>query len=69
MADVADIANEAIEHNLSLRLSSMTLHNEDAEEASCEDCGEEIPEERRKAAPWAKTCIDCQGIREMRQRR
>ena len=32
----------------------------------CEDCDVQIPEARRKAAPWAVCCIDCQSIRERR---
>ena len=34
----------------------------------CEDCGQEIPQARRDAAPWATTCIECQVIREQRGR-
>ena len=28
--------------------------------AECEDCGEEIPEARRKAVPGCTRCTDCQ---------
>lgn len=28
----------------------------------CEDCGCEIPADRRAAAPWAVRCIHCQEI-------
>jgi len=27
----------------------------------CEDCGEPIPEPRRRALPGVRTCIDCQA--------
>lgn len=30
----------------------------------CEDCGEPIPEARRKAAPGCRRCIECQTILE-----
>ena len=30
----------------------------------CEDCGEEIPEGRRLAAPGCTRCKDCQQIRD-----
>lgn len=33
----------------------------------CEECGIEIPAARRRAAPWAVCCVDCQGIREGRR--
>lgn len=34
----------------------------------CEDCGEDIPQERRAAAPWAVRCAPCQEIKELRAR-
>lgn len=33
----------------------------------CADCGEEIPDARRKAYPSAVCCVECQGIRESRR--
>lgn len=30
----------------------------------CEDCGDSIPLERRKAAPWSIRCLPCQEIHE-----
>ncbi len=33
----------------------------------CEECGIEIPAARRRAAPWAVCCVDCQGLREVRR--
>jgi phage/conjugal plasmid C-4 type zinc finger TraR family protein len=30
----------------------------------CEDCGEEIPEARRKALPGTRTCVSCQSLRD-----
>jgi len=32
--------------------------------AYCMRCGEEIPAERRKAAPFAERCVECQTIKE-----
>lgn len=26
---------------------------------TCEDCGDEIPERRLKALPWARLCVSC----------
>ena len=34
----------------------------------CEDCGEEIPEERRTLVKGCTRCIYCQGLFERRQR-
>lgn len=34
--------------------------------ADCEECGEPIPEARRKALPGARTCVACQSARDKR---
>ncbi|ERS88724.1 TraR/DksA C4-type zinc finger protein [Halomonas sp. PBN3] len=64
MADNADIANELMELRLEGSLASRLLPSAPATNPECEDCGTEIPAPRRNAAPWATTCIECQGIRE-----
>jgi phage/conjugal plasmid C-4 type zinc finger TraR family protein len=33
-------------------------------ETHCVECGEEIPEGRRKALPGARTCVACQAERD-----
>jgi phage/conjugal plasmid C-4 type zinc finger TraR family protein len=35
----------------------------------CIDCDEEIPEARRRAAPWAVRCISCQDDHDKREAR
>lgn len=37
-----------------------------AAEIHCVDCGEDIPEARRRALPGVRTCIDCQSARDSR---
>jgi RNA polymerase-binding transcription factor DksA len=32
----------------------------------CVECGDEIPEARRKALPGARTCVTCQSGRDSR---
>ena len=32
----------------------------------CAECGEEIPEARRRAVPGTRTCIECQSARDAR---
>lgn len=34
----------------------------------CDDCGERIPEARRKALPASRTCIGCQTLRDAKRR-
>ena len=47
------------EQNLTPHTSPLTV---------CEDCGEEIPEARRRAALGCRRCIDCQTLFERRHR-
>lgn len=35
----------------------------------CVECGEPIPEERRRALPGVTRCVDCERDRERRMRR
>lgn len=46
-----------------LKRARAELRTGDAAEF-CVDCGEEIPDKRRRAAPGVETCIDCQAARE-----
>ncbi|MCE8023643.1 TraR/DksA C4-type zinc finger protein [Billgrantia aerodenitrificans] len=67
MADNADIATELMERRLAGALASRQRPSRIVIlDPECEDCGYEIPAARRQAAPWATTCIECQGIREQR---
>lgn len=34
----------------------------------CDDCGERIPDARRKALPGSRTCVGCQSVRDGKQR-
>jgi phage/conjugal plasmid C-4 type zinc finger TraR family protein len=64
MADNADIANELMELRLEGSLASRLSATAPVHATECDDCGAEIPAARRAAAPWAATCIECQGVRE-----
>jgi RNA polymerase-binding transcription factor DksA len=35
-----------------------------ATETHCLECGEEIPEARRRVLPGVRTCIECQSVRD-----
>lgn len=35
---------------------------------TCEECGEDIPEPRRRALPGVRTCVACQEIRDRERR-
>jgi phage/conjugal plasmid C-4 type zinc finger TraR family protein len=46
------------------RLAAATAAGES--ETHCTECGEEIPEGRRRALPGARTCVACQSARDAR---
>ena len=62
MADEADIANEYTEHGLEKAIQSVRANTYQGESAlECVECGDEIPEARRKALPGVKRCVECQS--------
>lgn len=59
MSDNADIANDYIEWHLERGIKNLPKL-EGPSLASCQECGEPIPEKRRLALSGIKTCIECQ---------
>ncbi|MGP9466713.1 MULTISPECIES: TraR/DksA C4-type zinc finger protein [Halomonadaceae] len=68
MADNVDRAAEITQRTLEATLANRAQLAKPAAHDECIDCGYQIPAARRQAAPWATTCIECQGIRELRGR-
>lgn len=62
MADMVDVANDAMEV-IGLRLPKSTFVGVSLHE--CEECGSEIPENRRKLGN-VKLCIACKSVEEKR---
>ncbi len=64
MADDADFAGlvteEATERSVSAICSELTGDGQ----GYCDDCGDDLTPERRKAAPWAIRCVPCADIHE-----
>lgn len=60
--------NEQIEASIADELKRMQARPHPAGESrsDCADCGEPIPEARRRAIPGVKLCIDCQAERDRR---
>ena len=63
MADEADIANDDLEKALTAALANRVQYGGESA-VHCEDCGEKIPERRRKSLPGVTTCAECQTVRE-----
>ena len=60
--------NEQIEASIADELARMRAKSLPVGESfeDCAECGEPIPEARRKALPGVKLCVDCQSSRDKR---
>lgn len=58
--------NEQIEASISEELERMRARRGPEGESltECAECGEEIPEARRRALPGVKLCVDCASARD-----
>lgn len=69
MSDVIDKANDQADYLLECALAARQklapAYTVSAE--YCDDCGVAIPGARRVAVPGCQTCVDCQGLREVRR--
>lgn len=63
MSDIADdaLAREEAELAELLEKQKRAAGLEEMGNETCSDCGEPIPEERRRALPSATRCVDCQA--------
>ena len=58
--------NEQIEASIAEELERLRARRAPVGDSltECADCGEEIPEARRKALPGVKLCVDCASERD-----
>lgn len=66
MADIFDAAQalEQADREAALARFARTLRHMPLGGGVCDDCGDPIPDRRRKALPTARRCIDCQKVSE-----
>ena len=62
--DIADKAAAIEEMNRAQALAARTRIRTAPRSAECEDCGDPIPEARRRAYPSATRCTECQARHE-----
>ena len=68
MPDVIDAANDLAQHHLDVALSRRPLPSQKPSAFECDECGDPIPEGRRKAVIGTQHCADCAGILEHKAR-
>lgn len=67
MSDPADLANDAMQERLDRLLAQRAVPSTEQSATECDECGFDIPEERRIAVSGTRHCIECASILE-RQR-
>lgn len=59
MADPIDIANDIAERSIQNLISNHVNREQGESAESCKECGNSIPEGRRKACSGTQHCIEC----------
>lgn len=67
MADIADIANDAVQATLERNLAGLLGNRSTASRETCIDCEDVIPPERRRLGGKVR-CLSCQQDHETRNR-
>ncbi|MCG8635432.1 MAG: TraR/DksA C4-type zinc finger protein [Desulfobacterales bacterium] len=63
--DEADLGNRFADRYLNEALAGVRTRMPKGESRTeCEDCGEDIPEARRKAVPGCVRCVNCESLNE-----
>jgi phage/conjugal plasmid C-4 type zinc finger TraR family protein len=66
MADSMDLVQQRVQEELARNLANATHHPAGTSEFFCLSCGEEIPEQRRRALPGVSLCVTCKQISELK---
>lgn len=67
MADSMDLVQQRVQEELARNLANATHRPAGASEFFCLTCGEEIPEQRRRALPGVSLCVSCKQISELKR--
>ncbi|MFU1871707.1 TraR/DksA family transcriptional regulator [Citrobacter portucalensis] len=68
MADIIDNASTLEDLQRDAALSMHRLNHSAVSATHCEECGDNLPEARRKAYPGCTMCVSCQGEQELRNK-
>jgi phage/conjugal plasmid C-4 type zinc finger TraR family protein len=63
---VQDQIDDTVKDAVLAARARLAAASSDGGETHCIECGEEIPEGRRRALPGARTCVACQSARDAR---
>ncbi|END4894221.1 TraR/DksA family transcriptional regulator [Citrobacter freundii] len=68
MADIIDNASTLKDLQRDAALSMHRLNHSAVSATHCEECGDNLPEARRKAYPGCTMCVGCQSDMEFRKK-
>jgi len=70
MGDIADQAQSLIEQQLAVSLSNIkpSINTTLPSAMCCDECDEDIPQERRAMLPGVRLCVGCASEKELHQR-
>lgn len=66
--DTLDAASELTQQRIEMAVAAHRLNHSAVSATHCEECGEELPEARRKAYPGCTMCVECQSNMELRKK-
>ncbi len=68
MTEIIDQASALEEMMREHAIQAHRINRDAVSATNCVECGEELPEARRKAYPGCTMCVDCQGEMELRNK-
>ena len=68
MADIIDNASQLEDLQRDAALSMHRINHSAVSATHCEECGDRLSNERRKAYPGCKMCVECQGEMVLRKK-
>lgn len=66
--DTLDAASELTQQRIEMAVAAHRLNHSAVSATHCEECGDNLPEARRKAYPGCTMCVDCQSNMELRKK-
>ncbi|WP_213353699.1 TraR/DksA family transcriptional regulator [Citrobacter freundii] len=66
--DTIDAASELTQQRIEMAVAAHRLNHSAVSATHREECGDNLPEARRKAYPGCTMCVSCQGEQEFRNK-
>ncbi|QLR23298.1 TraR/DksA C4-type zinc finger protein [Citrobacter sp. RHBSTW-01013] len=63
-----DAASELTQQRIEMAVAAHRLNHSAVSATHCEECGDRLSNERRKAYPGCTMCVECQGEMELRKK-